>query len=63
MYLRGEIQQISVAKIKNLLNYFISSIDLILPDALGPGIHSAFNINEYQKQENNVSGEQSAAGA
>jgi hypothetical protein len=25
--------------------------------ALGPGVHSAANRNEYQKQKNNVSGE------
>jgi hypothetical protein len=30
---------------------------LILPAALGPGVYSASNINEYQKQKNNVSGE------
>jgi hypothetical protein len=35
----------------------ISSIYLILPDALGPGVYSASNRNEYQKQKNNVSGE------
>jgi hypothetical protein len=39
------------------------SIYLILPASLGPGVHSAANRNEYQKQTNNVSGEQSAAGA
>jgi hypothetical protein len=39
------------------------SIDLILPAELGPGVYSASNRNEYQKQINNVSGEQSAAGA
>jgi hypothetical protein len=33
------------------------SIYLILPAALGPGVHSASNRNEYQKQENNVSEE------
>jgi hypothetical protein len=33
------------------------SIYLILPAALGPGIYSVSNRNEYQKQENNVSGE------
>jgi hypothetical protein len=33
------------------------SIYLILPAALGPGIYSASNRNEYQKQINNVSGE------
>jgi hypothetical protein len=34
-----------------------SSIYLILPAALGPGLYSAYNRNEYQKQRNNVSGE------
>jgi hypothetical protein len=38
-------------------------ICLMLPAALGPGGHSASNRNEYQKQKNNVPGEQSAAGA
>jgi hypothetical protein len=33
------------------------SIYLILPAALGPGVHSASNRNEYQKQKNNVSEE------
>jgi hypothetical protein len=32
------------------------SIYLILLATLGPGVHSAFNRNEYQKQKN-VSGE------
>jgi hypothetical protein len=37
---------------------------LILPAALGPGEYSACNRSEYQKRKNNnVSGEQSAAGA
>jgi hypothetical protein len=27
----------------------------ILPAALGPGVYSASNINDYQKQKNNVS--------
>jgi hypothetical protein len=31
-------------------------IYLILPAALFPGIYSAFNRNEYQKQKNSVSG-------
>jgi hypothetical protein len=35
---------------------------LILPAALGPGAHSASNRNEYQKQKNSVSEEQSVAG-
>jgi hypothetical protein len=41
---------------------WIFSIDVILPAALGPGVHSASNRNDYQKQKN-VSGEYSAAGA
>jgi hypothetical protein len=39
------------------------STDLILPAALGPGVYSAANRNVYQKQKNDVPGEQSAAGA
>jgi hypothetical protein len=35
---------------------FFFSIYLILPAALGPGIYSDSNRNEYQKQKN-VSGE------
>jgi hypothetical protein len=35
----------------------IFSVYLILPAALGPGVYSASNRNEYQKQKNNVSGE------
>jgi hypothetical protein len=35
-----------------------SSLYLILPAALGPGVYSASNKNEYQKHKNNnVSGE------
>jgi hypothetical protein len=30
---------------------------LILPAALDPGVYSASNRNEYQKQNSNVSGE------
>jgi hypothetical protein len=38
------------------MNFF--SIYLNLPAALGPDVHSASNINEYQKHKNdNVSGE------
>jgi hypothetical protein len=36
------------------------SIYLVLPVALGPGVHSAAKRNEYPKQKN-VSGEQSVA--
>jgi hypothetical protein len=32
------------------------SIYIILPATLGPGVHSASNRNEYQKQKNNISG-------
>jgi hypothetical protein len=39
------------------------SIYLILAAALGLEVNSASNRNEYQKQKNNVSEEQSAAGA
>jgi hypothetical protein len=39
------------------------SVYLILPAVLGPGVYSASNRNEYQKQKNNVSGEQSMASA
>jgi hypothetical protein len=42
------------ASIPNKVNYFFS-IYLILPAALGSGVHSASNRNEYQKQKNNVS--------
>jgi hypothetical protein len=43
------------------LNFF--SIYIILPAALGPGVYSSSDRNEYQKQKNDVSGKQSAAGA
>jgi hypothetical protein len=33
------------------------SIYLFLLSALGPGVHSASNRNEYQKHTSNVSGE------
>jgi hypothetical protein len=42
---------------------WIFPIHLIIQAALGLGVYSASNRNEYQKQENNVSAEQSAAGA
>jgi hypothetical protein len=35
----------------------IFSIYLIFTAALGPGVHSASNINEYYKQKENASGE------
>jgi hypothetical protein len=39
------------------VNEFSFSIYLILQTALDPGVYSASNRNEYQKQKNNVSGE------
>jgi hypothetical protein len=33
------------------------SMYLILPAALGPGVYSVCNWNEYQKQKNNICGE------
>jgi hypothetical protein len=36
--------------------WFLSNY-LILPAALGPGVYSASDRNEYQKHKNNVSGE------
>jgi hypothetical protein len=39
------------------MNDFFFQIYLILSAALGPGVYSASNRNEYQKQKNNVSGE------
>jgi hypothetical protein len=36
---------------------FIFSIYLVLPAALSPGVYSASNKNEYQKQKNYVYGE------
>jgi hypothetical protein len=38
-------------------------MSIILPAALHPEVHSAFNRDEYQKHTNNVSEEQSAADA
>jgi hypothetical protein len=50
-----------VGSIPDEVNFYIH---LILPAALGPGVYSASNRNEYQKHKNNnVSGEKSAAGA
>jgi hypothetical protein len=38
-------------------------IYLILPSALGPGVYSTSDRNEYQKQKNSASEEWIAAGA
>jgi hypothetical protein len=45
------------------VNAFFFSIYLILSTALDHGVYSASNKNDCQKQKNNVSGEQSSAGA
>jgi hypothetical protein len=37
--------------------YRISLIYLVLPAALGPGVFSASNLNDYQEQKNNFSGD------
>jgi hypothetical protein len=47
---------------RDQMNSFFS-IYLILPAALGPGLCSDFNRNEYQKQKKDVSGDKSVAGA
>jgi hypothetical protein len=43
--------------------FFVFLIYLIHPAALSPGVYSACNRNDYQKQKTNFSGEWSAAGA
>jgi hypothetical protein len=43
-------------KIMKVPDKVIFQIYLILPAALGPGVYSASNRNEYQKHKNNVSG-------
>jgi hypothetical protein len=40
---------------ENRWGEWIFSIYLILPAALDPGVYSASNRNEYQKQKNNIS--------
>jgi hypothetical protein len=48
--------QAGSSRVRVPFSSFFSSIYLILPAALGLGVYSASNRNEYQKQEN-VSGE------
>jgi hypothetical protein len=48
---------------KSLVFFLFFSIYLFHSAAVGPGVYSASDRNEYQKQTNNVPGEQSAAGA
>jgi hypothetical protein len=40
-----------------VIEFFLLTIYLILPAALSPGVYSASNKNEYQKQKYSVSGE------
>jgi hypothetical protein len=47
--------EVAVSRPDEVNDFF--SIYLILPAALGPGVFSASNRNEYQKQKNNVFGE------
>jgi hypothetical protein len=51
-----QIHRVDVIFIR-IFNIAIREADLILPAALGPGVYSASNRNEYQKHKNNVSGE------
>jgi hypothetical protein len=39
------------------LFFFFFAINIIFSAALGPGVYSASNRNEYHEQKNNVSGE------
>jgi hypothetical protein len=54
-------QKVEGAKPDEVNTFF--SIYLIITAALGPGVYSASNKNEYQKQKNHVSREQSAVGS
>jgi hypothetical protein len=48
---------LQAGRFKNQWGECIFSIYLILLAALGPRVYSASNIDAYQKQKNNVSGE------
>jgi hypothetical protein len=50
----GTMLQVGVSRPDEVIDRFIL---LILPAALGPGVYSASNRNEYQKQGKKVSGE------
>jgi hypothetical protein len=48
--------QLGSSRVPDPMRFINLSIYLILPAALGPGVYSASNRNEYQKQKNNVCG-------
>jgi hypothetical protein len=48
--------QAGTSQVRNPMRRILS-IYLILTAALNPGVHSASNRNEYQRQKNNVSDE------
>jgi hypothetical protein len=45
------------SRFRDPISMICFSVCLILPAALGPGVYSASNNNEYHKHNNNVSGE------
>jgi hypothetical protein len=47
---------------ETLWREWIFTIYLILPAAIGRGVYSTSDRNEYQNRENNVSGKQITAG-
>jgi hypothetical protein len=59
----GTMLQAGKSRVRDPIKRMKFSIYLILPPALCPGFYPTSNRNEYQKQKNNVSGEQSMAGA
>jgi hypothetical protein len=53
----GTVLQAGKSQVRVLMGVIeFVSMYLILPVALGPGVHLAFNRNEYQKQKNYASG-------
>jgi hypothetical protein len=48
---------VAVVKFRLVFNPLLIYMHLILPAALGPGVYSASNRNEYKNQKNNVFGE------